>query len=317
MKTFTLKLKITGVCLITPSRNGEKGLYVLMPTGLQKGDVGVGHGRHERGDRGVGQGATQGEELHVPAHVARILFHEGHCVQGCTGLEVRPDSRLGVPLEGQSLLLPHLDAKDEFDPPAPSTFWDITRQTRPRSKKLKKRLFERKTSSPDLLSRVFIPLGRQDEPSRGAIWKIVQDGAEHYQEMALTLNWVVRDVKGDTLDLELRTLKKDELTRTIELKPINGEILLEIWHTPEDELGRPPSYDASGHVSAHHMKHLYDFFGRYVPEHGRKPLPEFHKIPDDLSPSGSSEGEPIAGSRITCFPAVADGDIDDGGDGEE
>jgi hypothetical protein len=243
---FTLKVSFTGMCLFVPDADR---MHVLLPgtAGGHGGAPAGGGSRHEGHDhRGEGGGNGGGHGGHVEAHAARLVFDTAH---------LRPN---GVRLDGipasislRNLLLELPASGRAFAGQLPADLVRVNRAIRPE-------VFDPATAQDLLTSRVTLRSGRCTDHDPGACW----DWDNGPRAMSHVVEWSIEDFPGDSLENPLQLLGGAAGGRVGPFFPVNGEVLLEVWHVPPAEL--PPVDDLPVVPSPGDEAHHFAAFDRLL-----------------------------------------------------
>lgn len=102
----------------------------------------------------------------------------------------------------------------------------------------------------------------------GGFWDL---GPQMDVEMTHSVQWTLCDVQADTLQWGLFALNGFRAQPLPELRPVDGQIAVEVLHLPEDDVPKEPPCG----TPAHHFGLYYSLFGKGA----NGPLPKFRAPP--------------------------------------
>lgn len=249
--TYDLYITFVGLHMFVEDdhhSSGGKRLHVLMPrTGTSSG-----HGGHE-GHSG---------HVHDP-HLATLLFRKDQNApvpDPSTGSHIAEK----IDLSNRQLDLTGLVTRDTLHLNFPqSDVFDLSAFHGDRS--VGRHLVEGGGSSSDpneCAARITLSVGRVHQRKRGALWNMGNHGPMH---MAITVQWKIKNVEGDSLKLELQPLNRLGRSETITLNAINREIWIWVYHSPKVSDQVPPNDHACKEPPADQVKHFLAFYDLLPP----------------------------------------------------
>lgn len=145
-------------------------------------------------------------------------------------------------------------------------------------------------------ARLTLPAPTVMTRAHGGFWDL---GPQMDVEMTHHVEWTLRDVEGDSLRWGMYGLHGITVLELPELHPVDGRIVLQVQHLPDDDV---PSHPPCG-TPAHHFAFYYPLFGPGT----RGPLPLFRAPPLEHPCMGLPAPEPgtAQGSFYTCMMAMS------------
>lgn len=227
---FDLKLTFTGMMLYVPEATQ---LQVLLPKTAESIAAPVVPAN--------GGGCTASTAC-VEPHAARITFDSAYTRQGMQALD---DAVVHVSIRQKRLDLPATGSP--YERGIPSVVAMAPSPVRPE--------VLAGTANGDLAARIHVSTGKASYADPGECWEY--QGT--VRRMSHQVEWTIRDMPGDHLDLPLTDLSglvtQGALPR---LYPIDGTVELWVWHAPAFELppdGIAPEMPVDGD-GGHHFSHL-------------------------------------------------------------
>lgn len=152
--------------------------------------------------------------------------------------------------------------------------------------------------SPDdsVASRVALPAPTVMTRAHGGFWDL---GPQMDVEMTHHVEWTLRDVEGDSLQWGLYGLRGITALPLPDLHPVNGKIVLQVLHLPDDDAPSDPPCGAA----SHHFGFYYALFGPQADG----PLPLF-RAPPLAHPCQALPGPvpgAVGGSFYTCMMGMS------------
>jgi hypothetical protein len=212
--SFNVRIRFVGMFVFTP-RDGE--MHVLLPStaGLTDDcDCGA--------DEGGGTGGTMTQGAPMPQHSARLLFDAGHLLPTDTR---KLNLRVHETLQGREMAITG-GGHEPVDETLPAALARIPLQ-------VKEDAFSRGAQNL-VVSRILLGHGHYYAYAPGHCW----DWQGTRRRMTHIVEWVVPNVDGDSLRLELNQLSGAFDTAIEALYPIDGWVDLHVWHVPPTEI--PP-----------------------------------------------------------------------------
>lgn len=271
---FTLNIRLAGMCMLVREPDNS-ALHVLMPR--------------------VHAPGHSGADVHQ--HFAQLLYDVAH--------ETKDARKSGTlrpwGLEDRALHFVGLNTSEQL-------FWNgndhnvlnlgkVVNQTVARGH------IDTNTAGGAVLSRLVLPAGQIVRHDPGARWTL--DGTGESTYMTIWVNWQVRNVNEDHLDLEMPGLNGDPTPARPRLYPIGGAIDLYVYHAPEEELPDtlpPPQREDEGHIpdEVEHFRCFYHLLGGPA----GKPIP--HRPEGATEEAEGDRQKAPMGSQVTCILASAE-----------
>ena len=85
----------------------------------------------------------------------------------------------------------------------------------------------------EAISRITLTAGKITLRKKGALWRMGNNFEDH---MAISVQWRIRSVPGNSLELKLQPLDKLGREHSLRLRAIDDEIRIWIYHVPKDEI---------------------------------------------------------------------------------
>lgn len=260
---FDLEIVISGLCLLARDET-DKRLHVLMPTsGASVHLACLGHAR-----KYVGQPA------------GKPIFHK---------------------LDKWALDLTALTSTNGLDLTLPAEVFDHGGQ--PAGNRSVNRSMVGNTLPAEVYSRVSLAAGRCEKSNRGGAWYYRSpDGTERTYWMATEILWLLKDVPGTELPLNLGP------AGNITLKPVQQRIRFMVLHLMPGELGGittdtlpgPTTIPPNRRKPAH-----FDYFYKLLTPATPRTLPEFDRNTHDQRGGSGLALAAAGGSELTCMLTTA------------
>ncbi|MDB4950195.1 MAG: hypothetical protein JWM27_2844 [Gemmatimonadetes bacterium] len=221
--SFKLRILFTGLCVFR--ENGQKAMYVFLPSTQGKFPMPV------------------GADMELDPHSARLTFDTAHLSpQGVT-----PDGYLAhVMLGERTLTLP--EANGALNTALPSDLVTIG--------KLKREVYDDRTARSLLTARITLLSGQCTGVAPGRCWK----WNNKEQRMSHVVEWTIDDYPGSSLTLQLVQFSGINGAKVGPLYPIDGEVTLTVWHAAYTDLPPDPlpvaEPDLAHPPTAHHFAAL-------------------------------------------------------------
>lgn len=223
-----------------------------------------------------------------------ILLYDGRYENGSGKPGVKQ-----VPMENLSLDLSALTTRDPLELELPGGLVDLDYITQ---QSVSRTLIDDADTGGRVLSKVLLAAGSPGKPSRGGRWRL---GSRPPRFMATAVEWIIRDIQQEDLELTLRGLNQHSDQPTRRLRPAQDRsIRLWIFHTPPSEIPErlPPPGPTRRPVPnevAHHFEAFYSLYSRPADT----PLPRFCNLGGEGLESLRADAKPM-GSELTCVAAA-------------